>query len=297
MIYYGLQIISPSIFLLAAALICAIVSLSTGSSWTTAATVGIALMGVGIGLGIPEPMVAGAIISGAYFGDKLSPLSETTNLAPAMAGGNLFAHIRSMLYTTLPAMGIALVLYAIIGFRYVGSELDVSQINEITGALKDSFNISPLLLIPPLFVIAIVVLKVPALPGLIAGTFMGGLFAMLFQGAGFADILNAAHYGFESATGMEIVDDLLSRGGLDSMMWTVSLIMLALAFGGVLERSGMLRALGLAILKLANSTGSLVLATSLTGIAVNILTADQYLALVVPGRMYKDAYREKRPST
>lgn len=293
MIYYGLQLLSPSIFLLAAAVICAIVSLSTGSSWTTAATVGIALMGVGEGLGIPVAMVAGAIVSGAYFGDKLSPLSETTNLSPAMAGTNLFDHIRAMLYTTLPAFAIALVLYAIMGLRYGGSSIDTSQITSITSTLADNFTISPILLIPPVFVIAIVVMKVPALPGLIAGTALGGLFAALFQGASFADIIDAAHYGFEIETGMELVDDLLSRGGLDGMMWTVSLIIVALAFGGVLEKTGMLRAFGLAILKIANSTGSLVLATTLTGIATNILTADQYLALVVPGRMYKDAYKDK----
>nr|WP_091350033.1 Na+/H+ antiporter NhaC [Anaerobranca gottschalkii] len=293
MIYYGLQILSPSIFLLAAALICAIVSLSTGSSWTTAATVGIALMGVGKGLGIPVGMVAGAIVSGAYFGDKLSPLSETTNLAPAMAGSNLFDHIRSMAYTTLPTFGLALILYGILGIRYGSANMDTGQIQAITTAISENFNISPLLIIPPIFVIVIVVLKIPALPGLIAGTVLGGIFAAIFQGASLADIIDAAHYGLEVETGMELVDNLLSRGGLDGMMWTVSLIICALSFGGVLEKTGMLKAFAMGILKIAKSVGSLVFATTITSILVNALTADQYLALVVPGRMYKEAYKER----
>jgi len=183
MVYYGLQILSPGIFLLATLVICMIVSVSTGSSWTTAGTVGIALMGVGIGLGIPEGMVAGAIVSGAYFGDKMSPLSDTTNLAPAMAGTTLFEHIKSMLYTTIPAVLIAAVLYGIMGVRYAGQELNVSEINGILSAMTENFNITPLLLIPPIIVIIIVVMKIPALPGLMAGVLLGGLFAMLFQGA------------------------------------------------------------------------------------------------------------------
>lgn len=293
MIFYGLQILSPSIFLLATAIICAVVSISTGSSWTTAGTVGIALLGIGVGLDIPSGMVAGAIISGAYFGDKLSPLSDTTNLSPAMAGSNIFDHIRSMLYTTVPAFIIALIIYTILGLNYAGSEIDVSQINSITNALSDNFNISPLLLIPPIAVIIIVILKVPALPGLITGAILGGIFAMIFQGADFGSVINAAHYGFEIESGVEIVDDLLSRGGLDGMMWTVSLILIALTFGGILEQTGMLHAVGRAILKLANSTGSLILTTILTCIAVNLLTGDQYLSLVVPGRMYRDPYKDK----
>ncbi|SES95002.1 Na+:H+ antiporter, NhaC family [Natronincola peptidivorans] len=293
MIYYGLQILSPGIFLVATALICSIVSLSTGSSWTTAGTVGIALLGIGMGLGMPVGMVAGAIVSGAYFGDKMSPLSDTTNLAPAMAGTNLFDHIRSMLYTTVPALIISLILYGIIGARYAGQALDVSQINEVLGAISGNFFISPLLLIPPILVILIVVMKVPALPGLIIGAVLGGIFAMVFQGAHIGDVIEAAHYGFEMESGVDLVDSLLSRGGLDGMMWTVSLILIALAFGGVMEKTGMLHAVGEAILKFADSTGSLVLATVLTCFAVNLLSGEQYIAIVVPGRMYKDAYKEK----
>ena len=292
MIYYGLKILSPGIFLVATAIICSIVSLATGSSWTTAGTVGIALMGVGAGLGIPNYITAGAVVSGAYFGDKISPLSDTTNLAPAMAGSTLFEHIKYMFWTTIPSMAVALVLYGIIGARYAGSQLDTSNIQVILDGIAANFNISPILFLPPIIVIGLVIMKVPALPGLISGTVIGGIFAAVFQGAGLGDIINTAHYGFEIESGVEMVDELLNRGGLDSMMWTVSLILLAMTFGGIMERTGMLHAIASAILKLAKNTGSLVLATVLTSIAINILAADQYLAIVIPGRMYKDAYDE-----
>ncbi|HQD41849.1 MAG TPA: Na+/H+ antiporter NhaC, partial [Bacillota bacterium] len=257
MIYYGLKILSPGIFLVATCLICCIVSLATGSSWTTAGTVGVALMGVGMGLGMPLPMVAGAIISGAYFGDKMSPLSDTTNLAPAMAGSDLFDHVKHMIYTTGPSLIIALILYGILGARYAGKELDVAQINQLLDGLAGQFAINPLLFIPPIIVILMVVFKVPAIPGLIGGVVLGGIFAAIFQGAGMSAIIEASHYGFVSETGIVEIDDLLSRGGLDSMMWTVSLIMIAMSFGGVLERTGMLNALLEKVLRVVNSTGSL----------------------------------------
>ncbi|TCO71381.1 Na+/H+ antiporter NhaC [Marinisporobacter balticus] len=293
MIYYGLKIISPGIFLIATCVICAIVSLATGSSWTTAGTIGIALLGVGAGLGIPAPIVAGAIISGAYFGDKMSPLSDTTNLAPAMAGSNLFDHIKHMVYTTGPSLIISCVLFGILGFKYAGKELDVALINSFLDTLSANFTINPLLLLPPVLVIAMVIFKVPALPGLIGGTILGGLFAFIFQGAGMTEIIHAAHYGFEASTGVEAIDSLLSRGGLDSMMWTVSLILLAMSMGGTLEKTGILHAIVEQLLKLAASTGSLVFITFVTCIFCNLTTGDQYLSIVVPGRMFKDAYDEK----
>lgn len=293
MIYYGLKILSPSIFLIATMIICSIVSIATGSSWTTAGTVGVALMGVGQGLGIPTAIVAGAIVSGAYFGDKMSPLSDTTNLAPAMAGCTLFEHIRYMFYTTVPSYLIAMVLYGIIGARYAVQTLDTANIDMILNTIASNFNISPLLILPPIIVIILVVLKIPALPGLICGTILGGLFGALFQGASIPDIIDAAHYGVSVETGVEVVDELLSGGGLDGMMWTVSLILLAMVFGGIMERTGMLQAIGNSILKFANSTGSLVTATIFTSIAVNLLAADQYLSIVIPGRMYKKVYDER----
>ncbi len=294
MIYWGLGILSPGIFLVATTLICAIVSLATGSSWTTAGTVGIALIGIGQGLGMPAPLVAGAIISGAYFGDKMSPLSDTTNLAPAMAGSSLFDHIKHMIYTTGPSLLIALVIYAIIGSKYADQALDLTQIALIKETLEGSFNtLSPVLLIPPVVVILMVVFKVPALPGLIAGTLMGGLFAIVFQGADLSQVIEAAHYGFVSETGVVAVDELLTRGGLDSMMWTVSLILCALTFGGILEKTGMLEAIAKSLLVFAKGTFGLVFTTIFSCLFVNLVTGEQYLSIVLPGRMYKDEY-EKR---
>jgi NhaC family Na+:H+ antiporter len=294
MIYWGLKILSPGIFLFATCIICAIVSLATGSSWTTAGTVGIALIGIGQGLGIPAPVVAGAIISGAYFGDKMSPLSDTTNLAPAMAGTTLFEHVRHMIYTTGPSLLISLVLYGIMGMKYAGKDLDMSQIELIRTTLEGSFKtLSPVLLIPPVVVILMVIFKMPAIPGLIVGTLLGALFAGVFQGSDFASIIDSAHYGYVSETGIAAVDDLLTRGGLDSMMWTVSLILCALTLGGILEKTGMLEALTVALLSFTKGTFGLVFATIISCIGVNLATGEQYLSIVLPGRMYKDQYRKK----
>jgi NhaC family Na+:H+ antiporter len=293
LIYYGLQILNPSIFLVATCLLCAVVSISTGSSWTTAGTIGIALMGVAAGLGIPAPMAAGAIISGAYFGDKMSPLSDTTNLAPAMAGANLFDHIKHMVYTTGVSLIIALIGYAILGFRFAGKTLDSSKIDAITALMKQSFTINPLLLLVPVVVIVLVAKKVPAIPGLFIGVILGGIAAIATQGASFADVMLAMQDGVVSETGNKLLDDLLTRGGLQSMMWTISLILAALSFGGVLEKTGMLETLASRVLKYAKSTGSLVTATVLTSIFTNVLAGDQYLSIVLPGKMYKDEFHKR----
>ncbi|MZQ98174.1 MAG: Na+/H+ antiporter NhaC [Acidaminobacter sp.] len=293
MIYYGLKLLSPSIFLVATVLLCSVVSLATGSSWTTAGTVGIALVGVGIGLGMNPGLVAGAIVSGAYFGDKMSPLSDTTNLAPAMAGSTLFEHIRHMTYTTGPSLIISLIIYGIIGMKFANNDLDTSAINEILTGMEANFNISLVLFVAPLLVILMVIFKAPAIPGLMGGALLGALFAFIFQGADMSSIIEAMHYGYTSETGITVIDDLLSRGGLDSMMWTLSLILCAMSFGGVMEKSGMLEAIARSILKLAHGTGSLVLATIITIIGMNLMAGDQYLSIVIPGRMYKQIYQER----
>ncbi|MFT5873728.1 MAG: NhaC family Na+:H+ antiporter [Clostridium sp.] len=293
LIYYGLQVLSPSIFLVAACILCAIVSISTGSSWTTAGTVGIALMGVAAGLGIPAPMAAGAIISGAYFGDKMSPLSDTTNLAPAMAGATLFDHIKHMSYTTGTSMVIALIGYGILGAKFAGKALDTTGIDALTSLMSQSFTISPFLLLVPIIVIVMVAKKVPAIPGLFIGVLLGGVAAIITQGANFAGVMDAMQYGVVSETGNEILDSLLTRGGYQSMMWTISLILAALSFGGVLEKTGMLESIAKRVLKYAKSTGSLVTATVFTAIFTNVLAGDQYLSLVLPGKMYKDEYHKR----
>ena len=294
MIYWGLNLLSPSIFLVATTLICSIVSISTGSSWTTVGTIGIALLGIGSALGIPNSIIAGAIISGAYFGDKMSPLSDTTNLAPAMAGTNLFDHIKHMLYTTIPALLISLLIYTILGMKYAGSQIDTGQITEIQNTLLNSFNtLSPFLFLVPVGVIAMVILKIPAIPALMIGALAGGLVAMVFQGNSFADVIVTAKVGYTSNSGMVFVDELLSRGGLESMLDTVALMMCALVTGGILEKSGILQALADSILKIAKGTFGLIAATIFTAIGTNLAVADQYLAIVIPGSMYRDAFKKQ----
>ncbi len=292
MIAYGLDLLSPAVFLPAACVICSLVSLATGSSWSTAATVGIALIGVGEGLDIPRPMVAGAIISGAYFGDKMSPLSDTTNLAPAMAGAKLFDHIRHMVYTTGPSLIISLIIFVIMGWGREGS-LDTTRVDAIRSAIDTGFTVHPTLLLPPLLVIAMVVLRLPALPALIGGSMLGGILAWAVQGVHPGDILVASYEGVTVATGNGLVDALLSRGGLKSMFSTVALIICALSFGGVMEHCGMLETIARAILKLASGVGGLVTATLVTCMGMNVIASDQYLAIVVPGRMYREAYEQK----
>jgi len=292
-IYYGLQILNPSFFLIAACLLCCVVSLATGTSWGTAGTIGIALMGIGIGLGVPAPVSAGAIISGAYFGDKMSPLSDTTNLAPAMAGAKLFDHVRHMVYTTGVSLTIALIGFGILGAGYAQQGFDASVVEEITSLMAENFNLNPILILVPIIVFVLVAKKTPAVPGLFIGTILGGIAAMMFQGATFPDILDAMHYGVASETGNAVIDELLSGGGYDSMMWTISLILAALTFGGVLEKTGMLEAIAKSILKFAKSTGALVTATIFTSIFTNVLAGDQYLAIVLPGKMYQDEYRKR----
>lgn len=290
MIYYGLKFLSPGIFLTATLVICSIVSLGTGSSWSTAGTVGVALIGVGKGLGIPVSMVAGAIISGAYFGDKMSPLSDTTNLAPAVAGTDLFSHIRHMVYTTGPGYIISLVIYTILGIKFSGGVLETKDIETILSTLKSNFLIHPLLLLPPCLVIIMVVKKIPPLPALFGGIVLGGVFAMLTQSNSLGEVIKAAQSGYVSQTGVEFVDNLLTRGGLESMMSTVALIICALSFGGIMEKTNMLEVLAKSLLKRVKRTGSLVTATIFSCIGMNVVGSDQYMAIVIPGRMYKSAF-------
>jgi NhaC family Na+:H+ antiporter len=293
MIFYGLKVLSPGIFLVATLLICSIVSLGTGSSWSTAGTVGVALIGVGAALSIPLPMTAGAIISGAYFGDKMSPLSDTTNLAPAMAGTDVFTHIRHMIYTTGPGYVIALILYALLGMRYAAGAMEAQQIDVMLDTMQANFTIHPVLLLPPLLVIVMVVKKIKPLPALLGGTVLGGIFAIATQGASLADSIAAAHSGYVSNSGVASVDDLLSRGGLMRMMETVALIICALAFGGIMERTGMLEAIARSLLKMVKGTGSLITTTVLSCIGMNAVASDQYIAIVIPGRMYKNAFEKQ----
>lgn len=291
-IYYGLKILSPRFFLVAATLLCCIVSLATGSSWTTVGTVGVALIGIGQGLGVPMHITAGAIISGAYFGDKISPLSETTNMASAVVGVDLYEHIRHMIYTTIPALIISLVLFGIVGFKYGGSSMDTSQIDIILTGITEQFTITPILLLVPLLVIILVIKKVPAIPGLIIGFLAGGLAAIVFQGSSIVDIIESAQFGYLSDTGVDIIDTLLSKGGLDGMMYTISLIICAMTIGGILEKSMMLHTILERLSRRIKSDGSLVTTAVATSVMINVVTGDQSLAIILPGRMFAESFEK-----
>ena len=307
MIYYGLKVLNPTIFLFATCFVCSVVSLATGSSWSTVATVGIALLGIGKALGIHEGWIAGAIVSGAYFGDKMSPLSDTTNLAPAMAGTDLFTHVRYMVYTTVPSVTLTLIIYLAMGFV-----LDVNPTGagseEVLRVIENNFNLNPVLFVVPLLVIFMIVRKVPAIPSLIVGSLLGGLFAIIFQpevvnqisgisdnylkSAGMA-MMKAMSNTTSITTENEMITSLLTSGGMYGMMNTIWLITCAMIFGGVMESCGMLQVIAERIIQFAHSTGSLVASTAATCVFFNLTASDQYMAIAVPGKMYADTYRKR----
>jgi len=308
LIYYGLKLLDPRFFFLATCLICAIAALATGSSWTVAGTLGVALIGVAMGLSLSPAIAAGAVISGAYFGDKMSPLSDTTNLAPAVAGTDLFTHIRHMAWTTGPSFLIALVLYLAIG---LGTDVDADSValQGLMATLDSSFNVTPLALIPLVVVFFLAVRKVPPLPTILFGALLGGVLAVILQPQAvlqFADadelptslamtkgVWLALADGYVASTGVAEVDELLSRGGMSSMLATIWLILAALAFGAVMEHAGMLLRLIQGALKAAKSTGSLITTVVLSCIGINIMAADQYIAIVLPGKMFQAEFARR----
>ena len=308
MIYYGLQILHPAIFYVATCFICALVSVSIGSSWTTAGTVGVALIGVATGLGLSVEITAGAIISGAYFGDKMSPLSDTTNLAPAVSGTELFDHIRHMTWTTVPSFVVALVAFFVIGIAQSSSGEEVNLAASLT-TIEQNFNISIWTLVPLVIVLVLAVKKFPAFPTIFIGALVGGVFALIFQpeaishfvgkseGGSFGDLINGVWQslanGYKIETANTAVNELLSRGGMSSMLNTVWLIICAMTFGAVLEHTKLLERLVVAALQMVHSTGSLIITTILTCIGTNIMAADQYIAIVLPGRMYRAEFRRR----
>jgi NhaC family Na+:H+ antiporter len=306
MIYYGLQVLNPTIFLAACLIICAVISIATGSSWTTSATVGIALIGIGEALGISLGMTAGAVLSGAYFGDKMSPMSDTTNLAPAMAGTDLFTHIKYMALTTVPTVIITLIIFIIIGFT-----LDTSGVADVDVLLTDvnkAFNISPWLFLVPVIVIALIVKKTPPLIALLAGTILGGIFAIIFQPevvtqitgakeltfvAAYKGIMQAITVKTSVATENAALVDLFTAGGMSKMLGTIWLIICAMVFGGIMDAIGALARISAFMLSLFDSVFGLFASTVFTCIGLNFTASDQYLAIVVPGKMYAKAYSDK----
>ncbi len=308
MIYYGLKILNPNIFFPTVVIVSAIISASIGSSWTTVGTIGVGLIGIAHGMGMSMPMTAGAIVSGAYFGDKLSPLSDTTNLAPAVAGSNLYDHIKHMLWTTIPSIIITLILFTIIGLNVkVGENMAIQQ--ETLTAISNNFNTSLWLLVPVLVVVVLAVLKWKPFPTILLGALAGGIFAVIFQSeqiiqfVGKTDlsyplvmikgVWKAMYTGFTTSTGVETIDTLVNRGGMNSMLEVIWLILSALMFGGVMERTKLLNRLLISLLKLVSGTGSLIATTIFTAFATNVVASDQYMAIVLPGRMFRLEY-EKR---
>jgi len=307
MIYYGLNIFHPGIFLFATVIISGIVSLSTGSSWSTVATIGIALVGIGTTLGISEGLVAGAVISGSYFGDKMSPLSDTTNLASAMAGTDLFTHIRYMTITTTPSLIITLIIFLVIGFTYSFNTAD-TNIFEVQSAIAEKFNIHPWLFIVPVVLIGIIIGKVPPLPSLLTGSLLGGVFAIIFQPqliheisgvegnffkASYITVMQAIFGEVTIATNQEMVNELLRSTGMAGMLNTIWLILSAMIFGGTMESAGLLQRITITIIRYARSTGSLIAGTIASSIFFNVTASDQYISIVVPGRMFAETYRKR----
>ncbi|GMN09020.1 Na+/H+ antiporter NhaC family protein [Croceitalea sp. MTPC9] len=306
MIYYGLQILNPTIFLAACVIICAIISVATGSSWTTAATVGIALIGIGEALGISLGMTAGAVLSGAYFGDKLSPLSDTTNLAPAMAGGELFSHIKYMLWTTVPTISVTLIVFIVIGLTIDTS--GVADTDAILNTIDSTFNISGWLFLVPAAVIFMIVKKAPPLLALLIGTLLGAVFALIFQPeilttlggsdtltfeSSYKGILNAITIDTAIETPDPALNDLFSSGGMSGMLGTIWLIVCAMVFGGIMDGIGALQRITKSLLNMVTSDTGLFASTGLSCIVLNGTASDQYLALVVPGKMFSKAYEER----
>lgn len=293
MLYYGLKILHPKIFLPATVLICSICSLATGTSWGTTGTIGVALIGIGSGLGFPLPLVAGAVLSGAYFGDKMSPLSDTTNLAPAMAGTDLYTHIKHMAYTTGVSYGLTLIIEIIIGLFYSGGSADIETVTQILTTLDSEFNINIVFLLPPVLVMVCAFKKIPAIPGITMGVLSAAVLGFLFQGNGFGDFLSAGYGGYTSSTGVEAVDSLLTKGGFSSMLYAISIVICAMMFGGIMEHTNQLKVIVNKILQKAQSNGALITATVLTGLGANIVLCDQYMAVVMAGRMYAQAYPDR----
>ena len=306
MIYYGLNILHPSIFLPACLIICAIISIATGSSWTTSATVGIALIGISKAIGIPVEMSAGAIISGAYFGDKLSPLSDTTNLAPAISGSDLFTHIKYLTITTIPTITISLLIFIILNFYMVSSGPTDNTI--LLEAISQTFNITPLIFIVPLIVIILIIKKTPPIIALFTGTILGAIFALIFQQDILVQLSDYDSLTFEGAyravvnsitvdtnieSGNLELNDLFTSGGMLGMMNTIWLVISAMVFGGVMESIGALRTITTSLLNLGKSTFSLFASTAGSCLAINLTTSDQYLAIVIPGKMFEKAFKEK----
>jgi NhaC family Na+:H+ antiporter len=292
-IYYGLKLISPKFFLVTACFVCSLTSISTGTSWGTIGTLGVAFIGIAIGLGIPLGPAAGAIVAGAYFGDKMSPFSDVTNLAPVAAGSNLFDHIKHMMWSATPAWLVGMFVYFLVGLKYGGGAVESEDLILITQTLKDNFNFNILLLLPMAVVFYFAATKKPTIPGMLFSSFIAGVLAVIFQKASITEIATALNTGYEAHTGVAQVDQLISRGGMMSMMETQLVAFTAFSFGGIMQRTGMLQVILDRVMRFANKVWSIVVTTVSASIVTALITGSSYLSMILPGELLAPIYKKK----
>jgi NhaC family Na+:H+ antiporter len=292
-IYYGLKLISPKYFLVTACFVCSITSITTGTSWGTIGTLGVAFIGIALGLGIPLGPAAGAIVAGAYFGDKMSPFSDVTNLAPVAAGSNLFDHIKHMLWSATPAWLIGLLIYFVVGLKYGADRVEDETMIQITQTLKANFNFNILLLLPMVIVFYFAATKKPTIPGMLLSSFVAGILAVIFQKASITEIATALNTGYQANTGVEQVDRLISRGGMMSMMETQLVAFTAFSFGGIMQRTGLLSVILEKVMKFANKVWSIVITTITASIVTALVTGSSYLSMIIPGELLAPVYKKK----
>ena len=292
LMYFGFKFLTARWFLPLILLFSGAMSLITGSSWTTIGTIGVAAVGISEGLGIPVAMTAGAVVSGAFFGDKISPMSDSTNLTSSVLGVNLYAHIRNMLYSTIPTMVLTLILFTILGFTVSGDGGAMGDVSAYTESILQHFNFTFWLFVPPIAVITLILLKVPAIPCLITGLLLGGIVYLLFQGGSLELLFETIHSGFRLDTGNVEIDALFSRGGMESMYDVVTLALISLALGGIMDHTGMLHSIVLKLSRFVGTVGNLTVTVLLTSIFVNVFTANQYLSVILPGQMFEENYRD-----
>ncbi|MDR1573334.1 MAG: Na+/H+ antiporter NhaC [Clostridiales Family XIII bacterium] len=294
LIFYGLKMISPSVFLLTALLVCAISTLATGTSWGTAATFGVVMMGIGHGLGVPAEWTAAAVVSGAIFGDSISPISDTVNLAAGACEVNVFKHLRALLCCSIPAIILTAVIFLIMGFRFAGQNINAGQVDLIMNGLIKNFNVDPphaiISLVPLVLVIVMVKFKISALATIAASALSAMLMALLVQGYDIYEMMRFMNYGFTIDSGIADIDTLMNRGGLQSMMWTVSLGYLGLSYGGILEKAGVLDSLLFSAKRITQNMRNLILTHTFTGFITIMLTASPYVSILIPGRMFIAGY-------
>jgi NhaC family Na+:H+ antiporter len=292
-VFYGLKLISPKYFLVTACFVCSIVSIATGTSWGTIGTLGVAFIGIATGLGIPLAPAAGAIVAGAYFGDKLSPLSDIPNLAVVVAGSNLFDHIKHMIWSGVPAWLVGLLIYFLFGLKYGGEKVESEPIALILQTLKKNFNFNVFLLLPLLVVFYFALTKKPTIPGMLLSSFVAAILAFIFQKASVTEVAAAMNTGFQSHTGVQQVDQLLSKGGMMSMMETQLVAFTAFSFGGIMQSTGLLSVILDRVMKFANKVWSLVLTTVGSSIISAVITGSSYLSMIIPGELLSPIYKKK----